>query len=134
MNDNIATVQKIYAAFAQGDVATIVSLMAPDVDWEYGQADTEVPYLRHRVGAEAVRAFFEELSANLQITRFVPKELLAKDGLVLATIDIEGRSVRTGKVLREEDEVHVWRFGPDGKVVRFRHALDTAQHASVYRA
>lgn len=35
----------------------------------------------------------------------------------------------TGKTVNQLDETHIWRFGPDGKVVSFRHRVDThAQH------
>jgi hypothetical protein len=27
-----------------------------------------------------------------------------------------------------EPDMHLWRFGPDGKVTAFRHYLDTAKH------
>jgi ketosteroid isomerase-like protein len=34
----------------------------------------------------------------------------------------------TGKRV-EDTEIHLWTFGPDGKVVALRHFLDTLQHA-----
>jgi hypothetical protein len=133
MSDNIAVVQSIYAAFGRGDVPAILAACAPDVDWEYGQQDGEVPYLVRQRGREGVARFFGALAETLRIDRFVVKELLAGDGLVVALIDIEGVSLLTGRTLREEDEVHLWRFDAAGKVARFRHALDSAQHERVHR-
>lgn len=134
MNENVATVQAIYTAFAQGDVASICARVDPHVEWEYGHGELEVAYLRPRRGPDGVGAFFASLAENLQVSHLRVKEVLATDGLVVALVDLEARSTRTGRVVREEDEVHVWRFGPDGKVVRFKHALDSAQHAAAWRA
>jgi hypothetical protein len=29
--------------------------------------------------------------------------------------------------------VHLWTFGPDGKVSSFHHVVDTAQHIAAYK-
>lgn len=34
----------------------------------------------------------------------------------------------TGKRVDEVDEVHIWHFDANGKVVRFCHKTDTLQH------
>jgi hypothetical protein len=38
----------------------------------------------------------------------------------------------TGEAVRDE-ELHLWTFGPDGKVSSFHHVVDTAQHVAAYR-
>jgi len=43
-------------------------------------------------------------------------------GVIRATRCGTGRTV-------EDDEWHIWTFGPDGPVVEFRHLLDTRQAA-----
>jgi ketosteroid isomerase-like protein len=42
---NLKTVQDIYAAFGAGDIPAILAKLAPDVDWEYGQGLSQVPWL-----------------------------------------------------------------------------------------
>jgi uncharacterized protein len=32
-----------------------------------------------------------------------------------------------------DEEMHLWTFGPDGKVTRLRHYLDTAKHIKAAR-
>jgi hypothetical protein len=34
----------------------------------------------------------------------------------------------TGKPVSERDEAHIWHFDARGRVVKFRHAVDTYQH------
>lgn len=103
------------------------------MDWEYGQAPTDVPWLARRRGREGVVAFLGSLLENVELQRFAPKLFLEGDGVVVVLLDLEGVVRRTGRVIAEEDEVHVWRLGPDGRVARFRHALDSAQHQAAWR-
>jgi ketosteroid isomerase-like protein len=132
MRTNLETVQQIYAAFGAGDVTAILSVMSDDVEWEYGFADPGVPWLKRRRGKEGVAAFFAALGEGVEFLGFRVGTIAAADDKVLALIDLHGRVRRTGRELREEDEVHIWQFGADGRVVRFRHALDTAQHAAAW--
>jgi hypothetical protein len=39
----------------------------------------------------------------------------------------------TGKRFEDTSELHVWRFGSDGKVTGFRHVVDSHQHRLVSR-
>jgi ketosteroid isomerase-like protein len=124
---NVETVQGIYAAFGSGDIPAILSKLADDVDWEYGQGKNDVPWLQARRGRAAVGGFFESL-AGADFTKFAPKEFIDGGDTVVALIDVELTVKATGKRITEEDEIHLWRFGPDGKVVRFRHGVDTHAH------
>lgn len=128
MNDPVSTVQSIYAAFGRGDVPGILEQMSPEVDWEYAFAPNDVPWLQRQRGRSGVAAFFAALAEGLQLTTFTPKEMLVGKDKVVVIVDIAGTVPRTGGTLAEEDEVHIWHFGPDGKVSRFRHVLDTLQH------
>jgi hypothetical protein len=51
---NLKTVRDIYTAFGAGDVPAILSKLAPDVDWEYGQGPNRAPWLQPRRGRDAV--------------------------------------------------------------------------------
>jgi ketosteroid isomerase-like protein len=129
---NVKTVQEIYAAFGAGDVPGILAKLAEDVDWEYGgQGPSDVEWLQRRRGRDAVGGFFQALGA-LEFHKFAPKEIIDGGDVVVALIDIEITVKATGKRFVEEDEIHVFRFGPDGKVARFRHGIDThAAHLAV---
>ncbi|MCL4858277.1 MAG: nuclear transport factor 2 family protein [Caldilineaceae bacterium] len=130
---NLKVVQEIYIAFGQGNIPGISEHMAEEVDWEYAyrQAPNPVPWLQPRDGKAGVAQFFESLGA-LEFHQFVPKVLLEGPDLVVALIDLEATVKKTGKRIVERDEVHIWHFGEAGKVVRFRHCVDTYQHALAY--
>lgn len=125
---HIATVQSIYEAFGRGDVPTLLAHLASDIEWEYGAAPNDVPWLQRRRGHAGFVGFLESLAGNLQLTRFQPTELLAGQDKVVVLLTIEGVVPRTGRTIAEVDEVHIWHFGPDGKVSRFRHVVDSLQH------
>lgn len=124
---NIATVQSIYAAFGRGDIPAILEHLADDVIWEYDKTEAEVPWLVPRRGRAVVAKFFEALAA-LDFQKFEPKTLLESGNTVVSLNDVAFTVRSTGKSVVEEDEVHIWNFGPDGRVTRFCHKTDTHRH------
>ena len=121
---NLETVKTIYEAFGRGDVPTILSQLADDVDWElwednFGQ-NADVPYLRYKKGAAQVVEFFQEV-AKLGIREFKVLSVMEGANQIAAEIEIETAGYR-------DEEIHLWTFNPDGKVSRFRHYFDTAKH------
>jgi ketosteroid isomerase-like protein len=129
---NIDTVSEVYAAFGRGDVASILEVLADDIEWEYGMADAGVPWLRPRTGRAGALEFFQSLSA-VQFLKFEPTMLLASGDVVVALIDLACVVTATGIPIEEESEVHIWHFDGDGKVARFCHKLDSHQHWAAYR-
>lgn len=128
----LTTVQGIYEAFGRGDVAAILERIHEDVDWEYGAAPNDVPWLARRRGRQGARAFFETLAAELEFRAFEVLEMVGNDRLVVAVCRLEALVKRTGKTLREEAEAHLWHFDADGRIVKFRHAADTFAHAQAW--
>jgi uncharacterized protein len=124
---NRATVQEIYNAFGRGEVPAILSRLAETVEWEYGST-SQVPWLQERRGREGAAAFFSSL-AGLDFKEFAPKTFLEGSGVVVVLLDVEFSVKETGKSVVEEDQVHIWNFNEQGEVVRFRHRVDTQQHA-----
>lgn len=125
---NTSTVKAMYEAFGRGDVPAILEHLAENIEWEYGTTPShQVPWLQPRTGRAAVVGFFEALAA-LEFHKFQPTTLLEGDGVVVALVDFEATVKKTGKRVAERDEIHVWRFGPDGKVSAFRHGADTHAH------
>lgn len=129
---NLETVQSIYAAFGRGDVPAILARLSEEVEWEYGASITGVPWLEPRRGRDAVAGFFEALQ-DLEFRHFEPKTLLEDGDVVVSLIDVELVVRSTGRTIREEDEVHVWRFDGEGRVARFCHRVDSHQHWAAYR-
>jgi len=125
-------VQEIYAAFGRGDVAAILDKLDEGVEWEYGGSPDGVPWLQPRRGKAGAAEFFLSLG-ELDIQKFVPKALLEGNGVVVALVDIEAVVRKTGRRFAEEDEVHLWHFNEAGRVVRFRHRVDTQQQVAAWR-
>jgi len=118
------TVQQVYELFGKGDIPGILAKLAPDVEWEYGEASTDVPWLQPRGGREAVAGFFQSLLA-IEFHSFVPRTILESGRTVVALVDLDATVKATGARVVELDEVHIWHFGDDGLVRRFRHRADT---------
>jgi ketosteroid isomerase-like protein len=57
-------------------------------------------------------------------------DLMAGERQVAAQIVIEAE-LPSGAVFRDE-EMHLWSFGDDGRVVHFRHYVDTAKHIAAF--
>lgn len=125
--NNIQKVLTLYEAFGRGDLPTFLGHLAEDVEWDSGAADIGVPWLRPRRGRAEVPGFFESLGA-LDIRRFQPKTLLERDNIVVAIIGLEFVVKATAHTVKEEDEVHLWRFDDHGKVASFAHRVDSHQH------
>lgn len=132
MDKNTLTVQQIYAAFGRGDVPAIIEAMADDVDWEYGGATADVPWLQPGRGRAAVAAFFQALGTHLDFKSFTVNDILAGPNLVVGLVSFEATVKGTGRAFGEIDEAHIWRFDDRGRVARFRHAANTHAHARAW--
>lgn len=130
MNDNLSTVTKIYEAFGKGDVPTILSSMADDVQWEQWADNTAqkagVPWLQPRQGPVGVGEFFQAMGA-LSLKDFRVLSLMAGGNQVAVEFVIEADVLGSGGHFRDE-ELHLWTFNDAGKVIRLRHYTDTAKH------
>jgi ketosteroid isomerase-like protein len=125
----IETVQAIYQAFGRGDIPAILATLSDDVAWE-AWADNSaqkrgVPWMTARRGKAAVAEFFA-LVGKFQIHHFEVLSIMGNTQQVAAEFVIEA-TPPGGRRYRDE-EMHLWTFGPDGKVARLRHYLDTAKH------
>jgi ketosteroid isomerase-like protein len=131
------TVQDIYAAFGRGDIPAILDRLADDVRWEHwpdrsGAQRHGVPWLAERTGPGEVREFFASLAA-LEFHRFEPLTFLEGERTVAAVIAIDVTVKASGERFRD-DEIHLWTFGADGRVVSFGHYVDTAKHVEALHA
>ena len=129
MTDNAQTVQGIYEAFGRGDIEAIIEKLAPDVAWESWEDNHAthgaVPYMVPRHDRDGVRAFFGEV-ARIGVQDFQVLDLMASERQVVAEIRIVTPRFT-------DEELHLWTFGDDGLVHRFRHYNDTAKHIAAAR-
>ena len=131
-NPNITLVQGLYAAFLEGRIDTIVSALAPDVDWQTVGRSEDFPSFGPRKGVVAVRDFFRQVAEHEEFSEFSPRELCGDDDRVFVLGNYAGKVKKTGRTFASE-WVHVFTIR-DGKVTRFREHTDTAQFAEAHRA
>ena len=131
---NIGAVEEIYAAFGRSDIPAVLERLSDDVRWDqwadsFGQR-AGVAHLQPRTGRDGAAEFFG-LVAGWEIAHFSVLGLMAGDDQVAAEVVIEAKLPNGGR-LRDE-ELHVWSFGPDGRVSSLRHWIDTAKHIAAAR-
>ena len=113
-NQNVQLIRDGYAAFAQGDIATVLELFDEDIDWHVpGRSPLSGDYHGH----EGVLGFFTKSMELSGGTLKVDVDDVVADGdrvVVFSTVSAQrnGRSLST-------PEVHCWRLA-DGKAVAFR--------------
>jgi ketosteroid isomerase-like protein len=125
-DDNLAAVKAIYEAFGAGDVATILGMVADDVDWAAEASGNAAPWYGQRTTPSEVAEFFEQIGAALEVQEFTPKSFTAnEDDEVMVLIRFRVRVRATGRDA-EMNLHHYWRFR-NGRVVMYRGTEDTAQ-------
>lgn len=131
---NAATVAGIYAALARGDVPAILAALADDVRWEDWPDNTAqragVAHLAPRRGPAEVAGFFEVLG-ELTVHRLEVLDLIGDGRQVVAEVSASFGLPGGGRL--DDEELHLWTFDDTGRVVRFRHYVDTAKHIAVSR-
>jgi len=123
---NKETVQQMYEAFGRGDVPAIIDKLDANVEWDTDAPTDGVPWLQARRGAANVAGFFEAL-APLNITRFDPHTWFSDGDKVFVLVAIEGTN-KNGKPFNIPYEGHLGVFNSAGKVTKYQHVTDTAQH------
>ena len=125
--ENVQVVQKLFAAFGQGNIPAALDILAEDVDWQSPVRRSppgEISWAKPRHGRTEVAKFFKELSEKMQIELMETLEFTAQGDRVV----VEGRnrgSVRSTGRTYEHDWVMVFTVR-GGKIVTHRHYYDTA--------
>jgi uncharacterized protein len=128
---HVQVVKDLYVAFARRDMAAILAVLSPDVEW----GEPENPYnpaggLRHghagflewaRIGSQA-----EDVLA------LEPQQFLVSDDAVAVVGHTKCLARSTGRTY-ETDFVHLVTF-KDGKVVRFQEFFDTYAAGEAFRS
>ena len=118
---NVDIVKRLYAAFADGDLETVSTLISPSVEWIESEG---IPYGGVFQGYEAVLSgVFAKIDAEwTDFTACVDKFIDAGDTIVTLGTD-SGIHKATGKAM-QAPTASVWTV-KDGKVVKFRQYIDT---------
>ena len=128
---NLLTIQQLYAAFGKGDMKTILSLQAKDVEWSVAAPADLIPWAGPVQGYDGLMRFMKIMDESLEVHKSEPREYFAKDDKIVVLAYEEGLAKSSGKPY-EIDPVEVWTLRR-GKVTRLRVYYDTAYMASVLR-
>lgn len=133
MKTNTETVQEMYEAFGRGDIPFILDQLADDVQWE-SWADNSaqqhgIAYMKAHASKQGVLGYFG-IVGQLNITDFRILSIMSGGNQVAAEFVIETASSAFTTGYRDE-EMHLWTFNDEGKVIRLRHYLDTFKHIQV---
>ena len=123
---NVEFVQGLYAAFAVGDVPTVLAAMDPGIEWREAESNPYQPSGEAWVGGDAiVENLFVPLVTDWESFTILPKEFHDGGASVVVEGRYSGTHRTTGKLL-DAQFCHVFRIR-DGKVVSFQQYVDTAQ-------
>src|SRR5687767_9849664 len=110
--EDVEAVRRGYEAWNQGDVAAVLDLVHPDIEWRPG-ADT--PEAGENRGRDGFTAFIESWLESFEDLNIVPADLLVDRDCVVVTVRQRGRGRGSGVEL-DVTTIHVWRIR-DGQAV-----------------
>jgi len=126
VQENIATIDELYQAFAKGDIPGALANMDPSIEWNEAES---FPYADGNpyVGPQAiVEGVFARIGAEWEYWNLVDIELHEmSDDKVLATLRYQAKYKKNGAVI-DAQTAHFWTL-KDGKIIRFQQFTDTDQ-------
>ena len=127
---NIDLIKQGYAAFAQGDMNTLLNCFTDDITWEtVGPADKN-PLFGVRTGKGAVAAWFGQVYGLVDPKPFTDVSFVASGDTVVVIGTNTGTYRSTHKTITEPF-VHIMKFR-GGKVYWFRELTDTYKEVDAY--
>ena len=124
MSQNTETINGVYTAFAKGDIASVLGVLAPNAQWTEAEGG---PYGGVSIGPDAVlKNVFMRIGAEWDGYSAVPTELIS-DGETVIALGIYSGTYKTTQKSFAAPFAHVWKFH-NGKVISFHQHTDTAVH------
>ena len=126
--ENVQSVQSVYAAFGRGDIQAVLEALTDDVEWVLPGPPAVLPFAGGRSGREQVSQFFVVLAETLTFEQFEPREFIAQGDKVVVLGRSRDRMKATGRVVENEwAAVFTLRAG---KIARYQVYEDTAAFVS----
>ena len=124
-SNNVGLLRSAYAAFAAGDIPTVLGMFDPAIVWS---TPDSIRFGGIYVGPGGVGEFFSKLPENYAELRVEPDRYIDRADSVVAVGHLRGRS--HGGTSFEIPFVHLWTFS-NGKPTSFFESLDTAKMNAV---
>lgn len=129
---NVAVIDGLYQAFAQGDVPAVLGVMDANIVWNEAE---NFPYADQNpyIGPDAVlNGVFGRIMAEWEYWKLTNIQLHdMSNNRVLATLRYEAKHKTNGKTI-DSQTAHLWTL-KDGKIVAFQQFTDTKQAADAVR-
>ncbi len=131
---NTGRIQQLYEAFGRGDVATILTQVTDDVDWDNSRVASKIcPWNGNFSGKANLPGFFKAVGEELKFRVFDAHTFIESGNRVAVLLRIESNLAKNGHAL-ENDVVHVWTFDDRGLVASYRHFNDTGLELQAWNA
>lgn len=129
MNDLVAKVKEMYAAFGRGDVDGIMQHVSGDVVWE-SEGPAELGFTGIRHGKQDTLGFFEGIAREHGDPKLTMQDFVASGDSVAVFGRYEFTLKRSGR--RVNSPVgHLFQFR-GGKVIRYINLVNTADYLELH--
>jgi len=129
--NNLATVQSLYAAFGLGDIPTLLAALTDDVEWILPGPPELIPFAGRHRGQEGVVQFFAALNETLEFEKLEAEDFFAKGDKVVVLGRSRTRMKSTARTVDNDWAAAITLR--DGQVARYQIYEDTAALASALR-
>jgi uncharacterized protein len=132
---NIQFVKDVFTAMNEGNLQTVLGLIADDVDWQSPATNTitePITWAKPRRSREEVGAFFKELFEKVKLVEMKPLTYTAQDDRVCVEGSTRGIVNATGREYTNNWVMMITL--QNGKCVRLRHYYDTTDVSRAFLA
>lgn len=118
---NLNAIKSVYAAFAKGDIPTVLAVLSPDIAWTEAEG---FPYGGTYHGPNGVLSgVFMRLGTEWEAFAAVPDEFIDGGDSIVVLGKYSGKYKATGKSF-QANFAHVWKM-QNGKAAQFIQYVDT---------
>ena len=128
-NQNIQVIDKLYNAFATGDMPTVLGCMHPNIEWNEAEGNSMAdgnPYIGPDAVLNGVFVRIMEKHEYFNVTDIQLHNM--SDNKVLATLRYDAKVKASGKIYNAQ-VAHFWRLNAKGKIIAFQQYVDTKKLA-----
>ena len=128
-NQNIQVIDKLYNAFATGDMPNVLGAMHPEIIWNEAESNRLAdgnPYVGPDAILNGVFARIGDMYESFALKNIELHEMMHNK--VLATFRYHFKVKSTAKET-DAQVAHLWTLNDDGKIIGFQQYVDTKKLA-----
>lgn len=124
VSEQVGLLRSAYAAFAAGELGTVLELLDPEIEWVEPEAEGLPTPGTWRGAGTVASEVLAAIPEHWERYELRPEDYISSGDTVVVVGETTARGGNGGEELSWYF-AHVWRFR-DGKAVRFRNIEDTA--------